>query len=186
MWRNYYEFAANAHDFPPPLPGGYDAYTIIEGFSSHDSDSVVFDKALEEAFESGLVVDGVVAKSGRERESFWNLRDSFMHIIAKYTDIVDLDTSVPILKTRDYIELTEKQLKERFPELVLLLHGHLGDGNLHQSTSCARLHRIDFAGLRCRRRSPPHNSRGERFEAGGVNLVLLLHGHLGDGNLDTH
>ena len=62
MWRNYYEFAADAHDFPPPLPGGYDAYTIIEGLCCHDSDSVVFDKALEEAFESGLVVDGVVAQ----------------------------------------------------------------------------------------------------------------------------
>jgi FAD/FMN-containing dehydrogenase len=131
MWHNYYEFAASAHDFPPPLPGGYDAYTIIEGLCDHDSDSVVFDKALEEAFESGLVVDGVVAQSGRERESFWNLRDSFMHIIAMYPDIVDLDTSVPILKTRDYMESTELQLRERFPELVLLLHGHLGDGNLH-------------------------------------------------------
>ncbi len=131
MWRNYYEFATDAHDIPPPLPAGYDAYTIIEGLSSHESDNVVFDHALQEAFESGLVVDGVIAKAGRERESFWNLRDSFMHIIAKYTDIVDLDISVPILKTRDYIELTEKQLEERFPELVLLLHGHLGDGNLH-------------------------------------------------------
>ena len=98
MWRNYYEFAADAHDTPPPLPAGYDAYTIIEGLSSHESDSVVFDHTLEEAFESGLVVDGVIAKTGRERESFWNLRDSFMHIIAKYADIVDLDTSVPILQ----------------------------------------------------------------------------------------
>jgi FAD/FMN-containing dehydrogenase len=131
MWRNYYEFAADAHDFPPPLPASYDAYTIIEGLSSHESDSVVFDEALEEALETGLVVDGVVAKTERERQTFWSLRESFVHIIAKFPDIVDLDTSVPIVKMRDYIKLTEKQLRERFPDLVLLLHGHLGDGNLH-------------------------------------------------------
>jgi len=131
MWREYYEFAANASNAEPPLPLGYSAYTIIEGLCSHDADHAVFDDALEEAFGADLIVDGVIAKSESERNSFWSLRDSFMQIVATFPDIVDLDISVPIIETERYIETARAQLTSRFPQLVLLLHGHIGDGNLH-------------------------------------------------------
>jgi FAD/FMN-containing dehydrogenase len=131
MWREYYEFATSASDFEPPLPNGYPAYSIIEGLCNHESDHLVFEHALEHAFNAELISDGVVAKSERERDSFWALRDSFMKIVAAYPDIIDLDTSVPIVKTESYIEEARAKLSARFPELVLLLHGHIGDGNLH-------------------------------------------------------
>ncbi len=116
-----------------PLSSPADWYVLCELSSSRASEPLeaLLEKALADAHESGWVLDGTVALSGRERAAFWRLRESIPEAQRKDGASLKHDISVPVSRVPAFIERAGTWVADNIPQGVLVAYGHLGDGNLH-------------------------------------------------------
>ncbi len=85
---------------------------------------------LEDAFETGLASDALLAQNVAQRSEFWEVRESIPLANALVGSIASHDISVPTHRLPEFI--AEGQgLIAGFGDLRLNCFGHLGDGNLH-------------------------------------------------------
>lgn len=100
---------------------------------------------LAHLFETGAVLDAVVAKSDAQRAEMWARREAAAEVSRLHSPIVDNDIAVPTDKVQTLIERLHARTKALDPEAGILNVGHLGDGNLHfaawPSTHDADVHR---------------------------------------------
>jgi FAD/FMN-containing dehydrogenase len=85
---------------------------------------------FEAAAEIGLVTDGVIAQSERERAEFWALRESIPAANRKIGAIGSHDISVPTAAIPTFIAEAPAVLAE-VGTFRVNCFGHVGDGNLH-------------------------------------------------------
>lgn len=115
-----------------PLAAAQPWYVLAE--LAGESDQALGD-ALEQqlaaAFEAGLTRDVVIAKSDRESEDFWRLRDSISEAERAEGPALQHDISVPIDLMPAFIAENPRRLDSVFPGARALSFGHLGDGNVH-------------------------------------------------------
>ena len=90
---------------------------------------------LEKALEQGLIQDGIISQSEQQLKQLWSLRENISEAQAREGKNIKHDVALPISKIAEFVESTEKQLKQAFPEIQLICFGHLGDGNLHFNVS---------------------------------------------------
>jgi FAD/FMN-containing dehydrogenase len=134
MWENFYrtvttEPASNR----PPLPHGHPYYVIVEMLGSHpESDAARFEELLAEAVEQGYAADAALAGSRAERRAIWAMRDD-VEQLGRFAPVFTFDVSMPIALVESYVDEVRRGLAEEFPdrEVVCIVFGHLGDGNLH-------------------------------------------------------
>ncbi|HEV2599739.1 FAD-binding oxidoreductase [Sphingopyxis sp.] len=86
---------------------------------------------LAAAVDAGLVCDAVIAKSDRESEDFWRLRDSISEAERAEGPALQHDISVPVDLMPAFIADNPRRLAATFPGIRALSFGHLGDGNVH-------------------------------------------------------
>lgn len=137
MWQSHFALIAeHSGRHTPPLATSAPYYALVESLSA-DSDrhQPLFERAMEDAFEQGLVEDAVIAQSGTQRESLWAIRDDIEGIVEALSPLMAFDVSLPIEHMQDYVSGVETELRSRWPEARLVVFGHLGDGNLHLSVS---------------------------------------------------
>jgi D-lactate dehydrogenase (cytochrome) len=89
------------------------------------------EEALTGALEEGLVLDAALARSGREREALWKLRETIPE--AQRLDGASLkhDISVPVAALPEFVERASQWVRANVPDGRLVAYGHVGDGNLH-------------------------------------------------------
>jgi FAD/FMN-containing dehydrogenase len=116
-----------------PLASPAEWYVLCELSSSRAGEPLeaLLEKTLADAHESGWVLDGTVALSGREREAFWRLRESIPEAQRKDGPSLKHDISVPVSSVPAFIERAGKWVADNVPQGILVAYGHLGDGNLH-------------------------------------------------------
>ena len=116
-----------------PLAQPYEWYVLCELTSSRAGDPIgsLLEEALGAALENGLLLDAVVARSEREREEFWRLRESIPE--AQRIDGASLkhDISVPVAALPRFVEQASQWVRDNVPDGRLVAYGHVGDGNLH-------------------------------------------------------
>jgi len=133
MWKNYYEHVCRAgarHRMP--LSADYPFYVIIESMGANqEADSASFERALENLFEKGLIVDAVLAKSKAEIASIWAIRDDVEALMNLFPYFV-FDVSLPLKHMEAYVKTVESKVHSTWPDdSCCISFGHLGDGNLH-------------------------------------------------------
>lgn len=99
-----------------------------------DSDEALGDaleRELGAALDAGLIRDVVIAKSDRESEDFWRLRDSISEAERAEGPALQHDVSVPVDRMPTFIADNPARLTAAFPGTRALSFGHLGDGNVH-------------------------------------------------------
>ncbi|WP_151704267.1 FAD-binding oxidoreductase [Nitrincola alkalilacustris] len=134
MWHNHYDLMGRQSGrHTPPIAPDYPFYAIIESLGVNDeTDRELFNRALEQAFEDGLICDAVLAQSDKQREGIWAIREDIEGLIQELKPILAFDISLPIPAMQQYVENLEAQLMARWPESArVTVFGHLGDGNLH-------------------------------------------------------
>ncbi len=89
--------------------------------------------ALARSFETGLLVDAVIAQSDAQRQNLWDLRENTPEANRLAGAFCNSDTSVPISQVNGFIETTETMLAEIHPDLRINTYGHIGDGNIHHN-----------------------------------------------------
>ena len=83
-----------------------------------------------DAFEAGLVRDGVIATTLAQRAEFWTLRESLPEANRRIGSISSHDISLPLSELPGFITRAGPALA-RINTYRIACFGHLGDGNLH-------------------------------------------------------
>jgi len=91
----------------------------------------VMEPLLEKLFESGLVVDAVVATTSTEFKELWGLRENITESIAKHGHVRKNDISLAVDRLGPFLADLEQEVATAPKDMQLVLFGHIGDGNLH-------------------------------------------------------
>ena len=115
-----------------PLASPQPWYVLLE--LAGDSDQALgeaLERQLAAALDAKLIRDVVIAKSDRESEDFWRLRDSISEAERAEGPALQHDISVPVDLMPAFIADNPGRLDSAFPGARALSFGHLGDGNVH-------------------------------------------------------
>ena len=120
-----------------PLAARHDWYVLVELSDSTAGGALdaLFEKALGESAEAGIVRDAAIAASGAQRAGFWKLRESISEAQKVEGVSIKHDVSVPVSRVPELIERAGAELAKRFPDVRIVAFGHLGDGNIHYNCS---------------------------------------------------
>ncbi|CAB3629200.1 FAD-binding oxidoreductase [Achromobacter pestifer] len=130
-----------AHHVPEqqqPLPRLHQPwYALLEASSeSADGAGAALLRLGQEALESGLLADAVIAHNLQQSAAFWRLRDEAIGLAqARDGGNVKHDISVPISRVPAFLRGTADALHALDAGLRPMAFGHLGDGNLHYNVS---------------------------------------------------
>ena len=141
LWHDFYQtIIGDGNKHKPPLSTSHQFYVLLESTGGHqESDRARFEAALEEAFESELIVDAVLAQSKKQSEDLWAIRDDIEGLSRELFPPLIFDVSLGIPKMDTYVEDVRKQLTERWPGSKMVAFGHLGDGNIHLAVTVGSL-----------------------------------------------
>ena len=133
MWENYYRYAIDHVEYTrDPFQGQHNFYVLVESEGNDpEKDVQQFQSVLFEELDNGVIKDAVLAQSLQEREDFWAIRDSVGEILRSLKDEANFDIGIPLNETESCMGKIETELKAKYAELVYMVFGHLGDGNLH-------------------------------------------------------
>lgn len=119
-------------------------YVLIETAGSDpDHDRAKLDRFVEEAFESGLASDGVIAESETQADALWELRESLPEAVAKAGHgggTLKYDLSLPL---SDFYGIVEDARELIGKKGDVVGWGHVGDGNLHLNIAVADAANVD-------------------------------------------
>lgn len=103
---------------------------------------------FSDAFDAGLVSDGLIAQSEAQRAEFRTVREQIPEANRKIGAISSHDISIPISLIPEFMD-RGAALVAGFGDLRLNAFGHLGDGNLHFNVFPPKGgNKADFADLR--------------------------------------
>ncbi len=129
MWPDYFELncTLEGHRFFADAP---QMVVLVEAEGS-------LDEFLEEAFETGLIVDALPAQSLSDARRFWDVREGH-RIDNALPGLVNFDVSLDIGRAPGFVERVQMAVKAKFSQAKVLFFGHMGDGNLHAVIHVAR------------------------------------------------
>jgi FAD/FMN-containing dehydrogenase len=145
LWNDFYQTIVGAGSkHTTPLDPTHKFYVLLESTGGHqESDRLRFESALEEAFESELIVDAVLAQSKQQREDLWAIRDDIERLNRKLDPPILFDVSLGIPQMDGYVKEVRKQLTNHWPDSQMVAFGHLGDGNIHLAITVGSLEKAD-------------------------------------------
>ncbi|TDX29278.1 FAD-binding oxidoreductase [Rhodovulum visakhapatnamense] len=118
-------------DLRRPFADPPDWTVLIDlGLGAGQDPGAALEGLFAEAFEAGLVSDGLVAQSEAQRHDFWMVRESIPQANRRIGAISSHDISVPLSAIPDFIAAAGPALA-RIGRFRINCFGHLGDGNLH-------------------------------------------------------
>ncbi len=100
------------------------------GMASGGEPEVALEALFAEAFEAGLVSDGVIAQSEAQRAEFWLLRENIPAANRRIGAVSSHDISVPVASIPRFIAEAPARIGA-VGAFRLNCFGHMGDGNLH-------------------------------------------------------
>ncbi|GAB4180355.1 MAG: FAD-binding oxidoreductase [Wenzhouxiangellaceae bacterium] len=90
---------------------------------------------LERAQAQGLIGQAVVARSGREADRLWQLREAISPAQRVLGASIKHDIAVPVDAIPELIQSAVGELQRTVPGIRPCIFGHVGDGNLHFNLS---------------------------------------------------
>ncbi len=132
LWNNTYQLIdEKVPHVNVPLAPDYPFYVLIESMgTNNEKDADLFVESLGIASEQGLVADALIADTDNKISSLWAVRDGAAEVMGiGYMHAYDV--SLNIADMGYFGGEVEKRLRERWPDAVMGLFGHIGDGNVH-------------------------------------------------------
>ncbi len=96
------------------------------------------EEILAACFESGEVLDAVVAQSEGQRREMWERRENAAEITLTTPNLVDTDVCVAVDKVPEFLEQISGEVTALDADAQELVVSHLGDGNLHYTVFPSR------------------------------------------------
>ncbi len=120
-----------------PLADAAPWYVLLE-LSSAEGEAAATaatEGLLEAALEAGHASDAAVSASLAQFRSLWALREDISESQGAEGPTIKHDIALPIARIPAFISATGAALARHWPDLRLVVFGHLGDGNLHYNVS---------------------------------------------------
>lgn len=132
MWPSYFERMSALLDVQLCDPG-QGAYGIIETGAWGDGDTAEDTLApfLAQQFENGLIGDGILASSERQRRAIWQVREESDLLETATGPCLSYDVGLRLRDIPTYANQVCDQLEAQLPGSACFVFGHIGDGNLH-------------------------------------------------------
>ncbi len=86
---------------------------------------------LANAYERELVADALVASSETQAATFWKIRHSVSEGSKAAGYVISHDSAVPLSEQATFVKQVEKRIAAYRPDARIVMHGHIGDGNIH-------------------------------------------------------
>jgi FAD/FMN-containing dehydrogenase len=133
MWDNYYNKVLEVDsELQNPFAEDHNFYLLVE---YKDNESALgaerFEAELFGHLEAGLLSDALVAQSNQDAQQFWRIRDGIGELFKVLGPVSNQDVSLPIADIGVFATHLETRLKAKYPQIGVLLFGHIGDNNLH-------------------------------------------------------
>jgi FAD/FMN-containing dehydrogenase len=131
MWPDYCAIVSKdaSRRMLDPGPG---FFVLIEMMGNDEAaDETAFSGLLEQALNDGLLVDAVLASSGKQAEDLWQVREASELLVRDMGPFVSFDISVDIRRAGAFVEAVREALAESFGYYRSVAFGHLGDSNIH-------------------------------------------------------
>lgn len=130
--HSFYGTNTRAGRHPAPLPVNKPFYAIIEAQGADQQrDTELFEQALGDALERELCCDAVLARSERERDGIWAVREDLEHVVRDFQPFHAFDVSLRVGDMEQYMRDVTARLRATWPDGAIAFLGHVGDGNLH-------------------------------------------------------
>lgn len=131
MWQGYAHAVAEGAGLQKTLAFCPDApaYLVIECALEEDAVLQVF----EPYFESGDIIDAVLAKSAAESADMWRVREDSQAGFRQLKNPALFDISIPLGQLDNYMTKLLQHLDAMKGDIELQALAHLGDGNVHLS-----------------------------------------------------
>ena len=122
-----------------PIP----AFSILMEIGSSDPDMAKItddgrmliteklENCLAEEYETGRVLDAVIAQNEAQRDAMWAIREHAPDSTKRESWPVNTDISVALSDIGRFYERAVQNVKEIDPDVRICGYGHLGDGNIH-------------------------------------------------------
>ena len=135
MWDSFYSKVTQpTGQLTSPLQQNYPYYAIIEAMGTQPAtDDDNFAASLAEMFDREIILDGVIAKSAKERDAIWAIRGEVEWLVK---DCCNFDVSLRIVDVGQYIDTVTALIRADIPDALVAAFGHLGDNNIHVSVLC--------------------------------------------------
>ena len=132
MWDSFFDAVVEPiGKLPTPIDAGHAFNIIIESMgTTPGTDDDTFEAVLTDMFESGLIIDGAVAKSASERDAIWAIRHEVEWVVR---DAFVFDVSLPTASVAEYVDTITAKINGDIAEAKVVAFGHLGDNNVHIS-----------------------------------------------------
>ena len=115
-----------------PLPNHDGWMLLIEVSNPTAFDATeAMQQTLAGAMEAGAVLDAAFAKTARDRQALWKLRETLPDAHRLDGATIANDISVPPSRIAQFIEATDAAIRKTLPSAQSYPFGHAGDGNLH-------------------------------------------------------
>jgi FAD/FMN-containing dehydrogenase len=89
------------------------------------------ENVLAEALESEVIADAILAESESQAKALWHIRHSVSEAGKRAGFVVSHDSAVPLDGQAAFITNVERRITEAVPDARVVMHGHIGDGNIH-------------------------------------------------------
>jgi FAD/FMN-containing dehydrogenase len=93
----------------------------------------LMEAVLEEALETGEVLDAAIGESEAQRAAIWRIREEHPEAQKREGASVKNDVSVPVSKTPELIRRASEACRALIPGIRPVPFGHMGDGNIHMN-----------------------------------------------------
>lgn len=116
-----------------PFAKTYPEYILAEFSSPFEGDFLrsQLENMLSAEFESGRVLDAIMAESIAQAKEIWHIREHISEAEKKEGRGVHFDVSLPIATIPDFMESAGKTIKNKVSDAQIIAFGHIGDGNMH-------------------------------------------------------
>ena len=92
--------------------------------------AAMLEQAAADGMESGLVADGVAARSEKHAAEFWQMREMIPEANRRIGAVASHDVSVPVTAIPEFIRRADAAVRD-LGDFRINCFGHVGDGNLH-------------------------------------------------------
>ncbi|SAL04115.1 FAD linked oxidase domain-containing protein [Caballeronia calidae] len=140
MWPSFYRYVcSHTPGVAAPFAGADGFAVLIECATSTPGGDAAqaLEACLGDCLEAGIIDDAALATSERQARDMWMLREGLA--IDELPHLVNFDVSLPTGELGAFAERCEAALRARWPDIVCLFFGHIGDGNVHIGVSLAEL-----------------------------------------------
>ena len=132
IWNRTYKGMTESNELFKPLPDNHNFYVFIESLGSNPiKDYELLELHIEKSLEKGIIEDAVMAKTEKELQKIWQIREDVAILASKAKFDQHFDISIPISLIGKIINSIIEELENIKEVKTIFPFGHVADGNIH-------------------------------------------------------